>query len=76
MNGAVTYMVCLARAVANIDNCIGLDLDQPLGVNKTRNLHNCVYRANVAKEFAVHRRDSLLIVDPCEQDPRAHDLSH
>ena len=56
------------------DDCISLDLDQPLGVNKARDLHDRIDRANLAKEFTVHCRDSSPIPDPREQYPGAHDL--
>jgi hypothetical protein len=51
--------VRLTATLSNIDDCIGFDLDQPLGVNKARDLHDRIDRANVAKEFAMHRRDRL-----------------
>ena len=70
------HPLSLDRVAACIDDCISLDLDQPLGVNKARDLHDRVDRANLTKEFTVHCRDSSPILDPREQYPGAHDLSH
>ena len=64
----------LHRGAAYIDDCNSLDLDQPLGVNKARDLHDFIDWANLAKKFSMHCRDSLPILDPREQYPGAHDL--
>src|SRR5579871_577298 len=60
--------------IQSLDHCIGFDLDQPVGVDKARDLHDRVGRANLAEKFAMRLPDTLPVVYARQQDARAYDI--
>src|SRR5687768_16837891 len=53
---------------------IRLDLDEPVGIDEARHLHDGVRRTNIAEDLAVGERDRLPVLDAGEQDSRADDV--
>lgn len=53
----------LSDALALYDR-IRFNFDQPVWIDETHNLHDCVRRANAAKEFSMNDGDLLPIFYP------------
>ena len=73
--GADSSKRLLGRAPIIVDHGVSFDLQQPVGVNESRYLHDRVDGTNVSKELAVHRRHRLPVVNAGEQDPGPHDVA-
>src|SRR5262245_44375308 len=57
-----------------LNHRIGLELNQPIRIDKTRHLHSRVGWPDHAEEFAMDRSDSLPVFDPRQQRSRADHL--
>src|SRR2546423_6110621 len=56
------------------DDGVGLDLDEPFGVNEADDLHDRVGGPHVAEELAVHTPHALPVLYAREHDARAHNV--
>lgn len=54
-----------------VDDGIRFELDQPVRINETRDLHDRVGGANIAKELTVYCGDSLPVLDASQQSSGA-----
>src|SRR2546423_4427906 len=63
-----------AASISVFDDGVGLDLDEPFGVNEADDLHDRVGGPHVAEEFAVDSRHALPVLYAREQDARAHNV--
>ena len=62
------------RARVVIDHRVSFDLEQPIGVDEARHLHDRVDGTDVPEELAVHRCHRLPIVDARKQNSGSHDV--
>ena len=65
-------MKCLTFVV---DYRVSFEFDQPIRISKTRHLHNCVRRPNLAKELAMNCSDCFPILDAHQKSARANHVS-
>src|SRR5215470_14102489 len=63
------HMVSLVLLIAH--DCVRLDLDQPIGVDKAHYLHDGIGRADAAKELSVDSRDPVPVLYPRQQNSGA-----
>src|SRR5436853_7545425 len=63
-----------AASISVFDDGVGLDLDEPFGVNEADDLHDRVGGPHVAEELAVHARHTLPILHAREEDARANNV--
>jgi hypothetical protein len=58
-----------------INYSISFELDQPIRIDKARDLHDCICGANLAKKLAVNCGDALPILDADKKSTSANHLS-
>ena len=68
-------MALLSRCECHCaDDGVRFKLDEPLGVDETRHLHDGAGWPHPPKHLPVYRCHRWPVLDPCEQDPRSHDV--
>ncbi len=58
-----------------IHHRIHLEFHQPSWIDKARNLHDSIRRADVAEKFAMHLPNSFPVLDARQQDARSDHIS-
>ena len=71
---AVSFKRVSGSAVIVHDG-VRFELDQPVGINEARDLHDCVGWPNIAEELAVYCRDGLPVIDSSEERSCPHDMA-
>lgn len=58
----------------SVHHGIGLEFNQPVGINKARDLHNSVCGPYLSEELAMNNCDCLPILDPNEKRAGTHNI--
>jgi hypothetical protein len=65
----------VSGSAAIVHHRVRFELDQPVGIDEARDLHDCVGRPNIAEELAVYCRYGLPVLDPGEERSCPHNMA-